>query len=57
MVRGSQCQSGGNAQSTKPFHAVEDILRAVSTVPPRTTSFYHKMRATFSTDTGVHIVH
>ena len=27
------------SQSTKPFHALMEALRAVSTVPPSTTSF------------------
>jgi hypothetical protein len=29
-----------SSQSTKPFQAETDALRAVSTVPPITTSFY-----------------
>jgi hypothetical protein len=32
--------AGTDAQSTKPFHAETDARRAVSTVPPITTSFY-----------------
>jgi len=36
----TRAQSGsGDIQSTKPFHALMEARRAVSTVPPRTTSF------------------
>jgi len=35
---GEACEEG-DAQSTKPFHAVTEARRAVSTVPPMTTSF------------------